>query len=113
MSGKIRDFYRRLLDTVSNLVHHLRRGYAGEYSSHSPSRLALLETSFRLTGVSARYCRESLSFLCEALRYFGHWLKSYARCAPGRSRMGTLASQPPQGQTSRSETDSYPPSDVE
>ena len=60
----------RLAGILSNLVFHLKKGYAGEYAFDTPSRIVSLETAFHFLGVLARRCRESLTFLRMGVNLF-------------------------------------------
>lgn len=66
----------RLAGILSNLAHHLEKGYVNEYSDFGTTEIIHLERACRWLGVSARYCRESLWCFWLAARSVGRWLKT-------------------------------------
>ena len=110
----MRAFLHRLVDILSTLVRHLRKGYAEEYQPHSQSRTIYIETAFRYLGVSARHFHESLVFLYLAARNVGYYLRSLAISLYRTPDTGFQAVQQSQGQTSHSlKTHSCPPENTQ
>src|ERR1051326_8176867 len=103
----------QLAGIVSSLVLHLRKGYGGGYAVHTPNRIALLETSFRYLGESARHFHESLQWLRRGLAYAALYVRIHPSCVLARLRGGLVrVVRRSLGQTSHFRKHSCPPEDT-
>lgn len=93
-------WFRRVWGIVSNLVLHLKRGYAEECLPYSSSPANDLQMAFRYLGVSARRFRESSVCLRLAVCGFGSYLKTLSKFCLGLGRFHESVSPQSQGQTS-------------
>lgn len=115
---KIKAMWLRALDIAATLGLPPEKGHAREFPTYPPRAIFRIKLAFRLLGLSAKHCFETVQDLWWGLIFLAKWLKNVAKHLPRRllfcvlELLDSLEFQQSQGQISHCGKDSFPQSDA-